>query len=249
MMKTTNYTTTNNVNLEVFVNKELDEISRACGSYSLPGRGGLGSSYSSGKNTAGVYISYSQENKIIRQSCVFVKGIVSSYGTKQSSTTASMPEKNVGSMYHGNGLPEEITVPLLSLLRSCLESRNEKVIDPALSCLHKLIAYAYLQGETRPSGRLDDVKNMVNTVVLMTAKAANRMSLNSKVQLTAVKTLLTASTAEHFVPHGDCLMLAVRTAFNIAVNGSTKDVQNAAASALLQMMNTILKRVAHQDYY
>ena len=238
-----------NVNLEVFVNKELDEISRACGSGGgSSSLGGLG--HTNRNASSSVVVSYSQENKIIRQSCVFVKGIVSSYGTTSgagSSSTASSGDTTTTAA--AAGLPEEITVPLLSLLKSCLESRNEKVIDPALSCLHKLIAYAYLQGETRPSGRLDDVKNMVNVVVLMAARAANRMSLNSKVQLTAVKTLLTASTAEHFVPHGDCLMLAVRTAFNIAVNGSTKDVQNAAASALLQMMNTILKRVAHQEYY
>ena len=207
------YNSKQNVNLEVFVNKELDEIHKQA-------------------------VGNSNEYKIIRQSCVFVKSIVSSYG------------EDAHSGNHGGGcnslLPEEITVPLLSLLQSCLSCKNERVIDPALSCLHKLIAYAYLQGETRPSGRLDDAKNTVNTVVLMAARAASTPYSNSKVQLTAVKTLLTASTAEHFVPHGDCLMLAVRTAFNIAINGSTDDVKNAASSALLQMMNTILKRVAHQ---
>ena len=207
------YNSKQNVNLEVFVNKELDEIHKQA-------------------------VGNSNEYKIIRQSCVFVKSIVSSYG------------EDAHSGNHGSGcnslLPEEITVPLLSLLQSCLSCKNERVIDPALSCLHKLIAYAYLQGETRPSGRLDDAKNTVNTVVLMAARAASTPYSNSKVQLTAVKTLLTASTAEHFVPHGDCLMLAVRTAFNIAINGSTDDVKNAASSALLQMMNTILKRVAHQ---
>eukprot|EP00889_Picochlorum_renovo_P005376 jgi/Picre1/32406/NNA_007752.t1 len=103
-----------------------------------------------------------------------------------------------------------------------------------------------LEGETRASGRLDDAGNIVTTVVLMAAKAASTPFSNHSVQLTAVKTLLTATTAEYFIPHGDCLMLAVRTAFNIAINGATKDVQNAAASALLQMLNTLLKRVANQ---
>ncbi len=208
------YSNKQNVNLEVFVNKELEEIQKQA-------------------------VGNSNEYKIIRQSCVFVKRIVSSYG-QGAHGGGSQP---VGS---NSLLPEEITVPLLSLLQSCLSCKNEMVIDHALSCLHKLIAYAYLQGETRPSGRLDDAKNTVNTVVLMAARAASTPYSNSRVQLTAVKTLLTASTAEHFVPHGDCLMLAVRTAFNIAINGSTNDVKNAAASALLQMMNTILKRVAHQ---
>ena len=94
-------------------------------------------------------------------------------------------------MRRSGSLPEIVTVPLLSLLRSCIEcpSKNEKIIDPALSTLHKLIAYAYLQGETRPSGRLDDTNNLVNMVVLMAAKAAATPYPNSKVQLTAVKVL------------------------------------------------------------
>ncbi|KAI8114546.1 hypothetical protein M9434_002668 [Picochlorum sp. BPE23] len=213
------------INLEVFVNKQLDEIER---------------------QAAGT----SNKDKIIRQSCCSVKRIVSDYGSvsppvpdheKEDSTFGSQA-------VHGasGGLPEEVTVPLLSLLKSCLETKNERVIEPALSCLHKLIAYMYLQGETRASGRLDDAGNIVTTVVLMAAKAASTPFSNHSVQLTAVKTLLTATTAEYFIPHGDCLMLAVRTAFNIAINGATKDVQNAAASALLQMLNTLLKRVANQ---
>ena len=208
-----------NINLEVFVNKQLDEIERQASGTS-------------------------SKDKIIRQSCCFVKRIVSDYGN--ISPPGPGQEKEDSTFGVKGGLPEEVTVPLLSLLKSCLETKNERVIEPALSCLHKLIAYMYLQGETRASGRLDDAQNIVTTVVLMAAKAASTPFSNHSVQLTAVKTLLTATTAEYFIPHGDCLMLAVRTAFNIAINGATKDVQNAAASALLQMLNTLLKRVANQ---
>lgn len=194
------------VNLEVFVNKELDVIR---------------------ERAVGTTLEYT----ILRESCNHVQGIVRSYAEVQGERCGA--------------LPEEITAPLLLLLGSCLDTKNYKVVEPALACLHKLIAYAYLQGETRPSGRLDDSNNVVVSVVKMAAKAVTTAP-NHTVQLAAVKTLLTSTTAEHFVPHGDCLMLAVRTAFNIAVNGSTKDVKNAAASALLQMLNTIFKRVAHQ---
>ena len=37
----------------------------------------------------------------------------------------------------------------------CL-SDNAKVVEPALDCLHKLVAYSYLQDENTRSGRLDD---------------------------------------------------------------------------------------------
>lgn len=226
-----------NVNLNVFVSNELDVIA-----------------------SQAALSSYADE-KIILQTCGMVQSILKAYGngtlgdgrrgTADGSDASSASNKSntqglvIDMQNDSKSLPEVVTVPLLSLLRSCIEcpSKNEKIIDPALSTLHKLIAYAYLQGETRPSGRLDDTNNLVNMVVLMAAKAAATPYTNSKVQLTAVKVLLTASTAEHFVCHGDCLMLAVRTAFNIAINGKNTDVRNAGAGALLQMLNSILKRI------
>ena len=241
-MTTGSRTRGSNVNLNVFVSNELDVIA-----------------------SQAALSSYADE-KIILQTCGMVQSILKAYGdgtlgegretrVERENAVASGPAVDAVDRHDAvdavdrhdatTGLPEIVTVPLLSLLRSCIEcpSKNEKIIDPALSTLHKLIAYAYLQGETRPSGRLDDTNNLVNMVVLMAAKAAATPYTNSKVQLTAVKVLLTASTAEHFVCHGDCLMLAVRTAFNIAINGKEKDVRNAGAGALLQMLNSILKRI------
>lgn len=40
--------------------------------------------------------------------------------------------------------------------------------------------------------------------------------------------------AEHFMAHGDCLMQAVRTVFNIAIGSESPNIQNTARSALLQ---------------
>ncbi len=138
----------------------------------------------------------------------------------------------------------EVTDSLISVLRSALAQNTPKITEPALACLHKLVAYAYLQGETRPSGRLDDTTSLVTSVVAMTVKAG--ASTTASVQLSVVKTLLTLATAEHFMCHGDTLMQAVRTVFNIAVGGAADDIKSTAKSALLQMLNTIVKRVAQQ---
>lgn len=43
-----------------------------------------------------------------------------------------------------------------------------------------------------------------------------------------------SAAAEHFMAHGDCLMQAVRTVFNIAIGSESPDIQNTARSALLQ---------------
>jgi len=138
----------------------------------------------------------------------------------------------------------DVTDHLLSVIRSALALNTPKLSEPALACIHKLVAYAYLQGETRPSGRLDDADNVVTRIVGMTARCGN--SSTPAVQLAVVRALLTLATAEHFAAHGDCLMLSVRTVFNIAMGGVNADIQNTAKSALLQMVNTILKRVAQQ---
>lgn len=56
------------------------------------------------------------------------------------------------------------TCQLLAVLRGALALGNPRLAEPALSCMHKLVAYAYMQGETGPSGRLDDEANLVTQV-------------------------------------------------------------------------------------
>ena len=53
---------------------------------------------------------------------------------------------------------------LLGVLRGALALQAPQLAEPALSCMHKLVAYAYMQGETSPSGRLDDEHNIVAQV-------------------------------------------------------------------------------------
>jgi hypothetical protein len=53
---------------------------------------------------------------------------------------------------------------LLEVLRGALALGNPRLTEPALSCMHKLVAYAYLQGETGASGRLHDTDNVVTQV-------------------------------------------------------------------------------------
>ena len=45
--------------------------------------------------------------------------------------------------------------------------------------------------------------------------------------------------------HGGCAA-QVRTVFNVAIGSDTPDIQRTAKSALLQMMNTVVKRVTQQ---
>ena len=78
-------------------------------------------------------------------------------------------------------------------------------------------------------------------VVALVSKCGE--SHSEAVQLAVIRALLTITTAEHFVVHGDSLMQAVRTVFNVAIGSESVEIQRTARSALLQMLNTIVKRV------
>lgn len=78
-------------------------------------------------------------------------------------------------------------------------------------------------------------------VIIAVAKAGE--SNNDSVQLAVIKTLLTVTTAEHFLVHGDALVQAVRTVFNVAIGSDSADIQRTARNALLQMLNTTNRRV------
>lgn len=68
-------------------------------------------------------------------------------------------------------------------------------------------------------------------------------SHSEAVQLAVIRALLTITTAEHFIVHGDSLLQAVRTVFNVAIGSDSTEIQRTARSALLQMLNTVVKRV------
>lgn len=92
---------------------------------------------------------------------------------------------------------------------------------------------------------------MASLQAILTSCFAQVVALISKcgeshseaVQLAVIRALLTITTAEHFIVHGDSLMQAVRTVFNVAIGSESAEIQRTARSALLQMLNTIVKRV------
>lgn len=54
-------------------------------------------------------------------------------------------------------------------------------------------------------------------------------------QLSVIRALLTFTTAEHFLAHGDSLMSAVRAVFNLALGSESEDIKRTACNALLQV--------------
>jgi hypothetical protein len=176
----------------------------------------------------------------------------------------------------------------------------QKVVELALGCLHKLVAHAWLHGESTAAGTMDilsahgslDDDDTVANVIKMVIKCGE--TTNEALQLAVVRALLTFTTAgelatlvgraliaavgrvfrclayrnqsqsgstayvkrvvvacsstvflraEHFIAHGECLLSAVRAVFNLALGAENPVNKRTASNALLQMLNTICKRV------
>ncbi|KAF8064597.1 BIG3 [Scenedesmus sp. PABB004] len=148
------------------------------------------------------------------------------------------------------GCTEETLKQVLYPLQLACSCSTVKVAELALGCLHKLVAHAWLHGESTPGGTMDmlsahgslDDDDTVANVIKMVIKCGE--TSNEALQLAVVRALLTFTTAEHFIAHGECLLAAVRAVFNLALGGSDNPVnRRTAANALLQMLNTICKRV------
>lgn len=136
---------------------------------------------------------------------------------------------------------------LQPLLMACSVTSNVKIVELALGALHKLVAYAWLQGESSTSEELlGEETDTVAKVIKRVIKCGEIN--NADLQLAVIKGLLTFSTAEHFIAHGDSLMSAVRAVFNLALGGERADIKRTACNALLQMLNTIAKRVTAYSY-
>ena len=171
--------------------------------------------------------------------------------------------------------PSFLSLPqILEPLRLACAGGDPRIVEPALSCLHKLVwtgggrerrgrprgargahhppprpsrkvSHAYLQSESTPHGALND-GTPATRVVAAAAAAAARPGAPPPVALAALRALLTACTADHLVPHGDALLAAVRAQFGAALGGGAGGVGAAARGALAQTLAAALARVTQR---
>jgi hypothetical protein len=139
------------------------------------------------------------------------------------------------------GCTEETVREVLKPLELACCSNMQKVVELALGCLHKLVAHAWLHGESTPSGSMDmlsahgsvDGDDTVAQAIKIVIKCGE--TTHEGLQLAVVRALLTFTTAEHFVAHGECLLAAVRAVFNLALGSDNQVNKRTACNALLQV--------------
>ncbi|PIA49931.1 hypothetical protein AQUCO_01300573v1 [Aquilegia coerulea] len=128
---------------------------------------------------------------------------------------------------------------ILSPLISACGSGFLKIADPALDAIQKLIAHGYLRGESDPSGG-DEAKLLAK---LMESVCKCHDLGDDAVELMVLKTLLSAVTSTSLRIHGDCLLLIVRTCYDIYLGSKNVVNQTTAKASLIQMLVIVFRRM------
>ncbi|KAL0403409.1 UNVERIFIED_CONTAM: Brefeldin A-inhibited guanine nucleotide-exchange protein 5 [Sesamum radiatum] len=148
---------------------------------------------------------------------------------------------------------------VLNPLRLAFGTKNVKVVELALDCLHKLIEYNHLEGDPG----LDGGKNaqLFTEILNMVCSSVDNSSPDSttlqvlKVLLTAVASTkmrgpegICAFSSDFFNPllspiHGEPLLGVIRVCYNIALNSKSPINQATAKAMLTQMLSIIFRRM------
>ncbi|KAF7836855.1 brefeldin A-inhibited guanine nucleotide-exchange protein 5 [Senna tora] len=129
---------------------------------------------------------------------------------------------------------------VLNPLRLAFGTKNLKILDPALDCLHKLIAYDHLEGDPGLDGGINaplftDILNLVCACI------DNSSPDSTTVQV--LKVFLTAVASTKFRVHGEALVGVMRACYNIALKSKSPMNQAKSKAMLSQIISIIFKRM------
>ncbi|KAK4741300.1 hypothetical protein SAY87_024888 [Trapa incisa] len=128
---------------------------------------------------------------------------------------------------------------ILSPLINACNSDDLKIVDPAMVCVQKLIAHGYLRGEADPRGGPE--ANLLSRLVEAVCKC--RELGDEALELLILKTLLSAIISISIRIHGDCLLVIVRTCYDIYLDSKNVVNQITAKASLVQMLVIVFRRM------
>lgn len=145
------------------------------------------------------------------------------------------------------------------VMRMAVDTAKPPIVEVALECLQKLVAFRFLQGAVysllidKPTkeGSVDtgEARSVHDpSSVTPQAEAIELMCrcdgiAHEGVELQILKGLLTATTSSSLTVHGQALLLAVRTCYNIYLMSRNEINQTTAKASLTQMLNVVFQRM------
>ncbi|OMO78597.1 SEC7-like protein [Corchorus capsularis] len=158
------------------------------------------------------------------------------------SPSDSEPDSSIPGPLHDGGPVEyslaESELILSPLINACGTAFN-KIVDPAVDCIQKLIANGYLRGEADPTGGPD--AQLLSKLIESVCKCHDLG--DDAIELLVLKTLLSAVTSFSLRIHGDCLLQIVRTCYDIYLGSKNVVNQTTAKASLIQMLVIVFRRM------
>ncbi|XP_019447286.1 PREDICTED: brefeldin A-inhibited guanine nucleotide-exchange protein 2-like [Lupinus angustifolius] len=147
-----------------------------------------------------------------------------------------------GPLYDGGVIEYSLaeSESILSPLINAAGSGVLKIAEPAADAIQKLIAHGYLRGEADPTGSAAEAKLLSN---LIESVCKCHDFGDDAMELLLLKTLLSAVTSISLRIHGDCLLLIVRTCYDIYLLSKNVVNQTTAKASLIQMLVIVFRRM------
>ncbi|KAL6856063.1 hypothetical protein ACP4OV_018865 [Aristida adscensionis] len=133
---------------------------------------------------------------------------------------------------------------VLQPLRLAFETKHVKLVEPALDCLHKLIAYDHLEGDPGLEGGKNSP--LFTDILNMVCGCVDNTSSDSTV-LQVLKVLLNAVASNRFRVHGEPLLGVIRVCYNIALNSKSPVNQATSKAMLTQMISIVFRRMESEQ--
>ncbi|GLT39516.1 hypothetical protein SLA2020_137020 [Shorea laevis] len=185
--------------------------------------------------------SWRKHSKLTHQCKSLLERIATPQKTLQSSSE-SEPENSIPGPLHDGG-PVEYSFAesesILSILINACGTGVIKIVDPAVDCIQKLIAYGYLRGEADSTGGPE--AQLLSKVIEGVCKCYDLG--DDAVELLVLKTLLSAVTSISLRIHADCLLQIVRTSYDVYLGSKNVVNQTTAKASLIQMLVIVFRRM------
>ncbi|KAL6762063.1 hypothetical protein V8C86DRAFT_3013062 [Haematococcus lacustris] len=154
-------------------------------------------------------------------------------------------------------LSDPVLTKIVNVMRLAIQTERPNIIEVALDCLQKLIAFRFMQGAVyalnvdKSSHDTEAAESLPASDPSTCTPQAQAIELmcrcdeipDETVELHILKGLLTATTASSFTVHGQALLLAVRTCYNIYLMSRSEVNQTTAKASLTQMLNVVFQRL------
>lgn len=186
--------------------------------------------------------SWRKHSKLAHECKSVLEKLNSSHKPAPSSPTDSEPDSSIPGPLHDGG-PTEYSLAesesILSPLINACGTAFLKIVDPAVDCIQKLIAYGYLRGEADSTGGHE--AKLLSKLIESVCKCHDLG--DDAIELLVLKTLLSAVTSMSLRIHGDCLLQIVRTCYDIYLGSKNVVNQTTAKASLIQMLVIVFRRM------